>query len=120
VGHQVLPQVSQQANNGDSAWYDRIPTVLLFGIATSIEVFQERLPQAAISRLGAKQFNALQSQELLERIFSSTITGTGIPVRIGPQLAKAILKRPKEQIQSPHEFIDAFQVRTFYSGWRLT
>ena len=80
-------------------------------MATSVDVFQDRLPQSTLRCMQGQSFNAVQSQELLERIFCSTIVGSSIPSRIGPNLAKAILKRPKENIQSPNEFIDAFQVR---------
>jgi origin recognition complex subunit 3 len=93
-----------------SSWSDRISFVLLFGVATSVEVFEERLPQSSLKHLERRSFNAVQSQELLERIFCSTIVGSNIPFRIGPNLAQAIIKRPKENIQSPNEFIDALQV----------
>lgn len=100
----------QESSDFTSVWADRVPAVLLFGVATSIEVFQDRLPQAASRCLNGRHFDAVQSDELLSRIFSSTIVGINAPFRIGPNLAKAILKRPKENIQSPNEFIDAFQV----------
>jgi origin recognition complex subunit 3 len=87
--------------------------VLLFGIATAIDVFQDRLQQSTIQCLEAKSFRAVQSQELLERIFAATIVGSSVPFRIGPDLISAILKRPKENIQSPNEFIDAFQASLF-------
>src|ERR1700749_3528540 len=101
---------SRIQSNTSSSWSDRIPFVLLFGVATSVDVFQERLPQSTLRCMQGQSFNAVQSQELLERIFCSTIVGSSIPSRIGPNLARAILKRPKEHIQSPNEFIDAFQV----------
>jgi origin recognition complex subunit 3 len=83
--------------------------VLLFGVATAIDVFQDRLQQSTIRCLAGSSFKAVQSQELLERIFAATIVGSSVPFRIGPDLISAILKRPKENIQSPNEFIDAFQ-----------
>jgi origin recognition complex subunit 3 len=95
-----------------SSWQNRIPVVLLFGIATSIEIFQDRLPRAALLAIQATQFDVVQSDELLERMFDATITGDEdeILIRLGANLASTILQRQRENIQSPQDFINALQV----------
>jgi origin recognition complex subunit 3 len=87
--------------------------VLLFGIATSIEIFQDRLPRAALLAIQATQFDVVQSDELLERMFDATITGDEDEtlIRLGANLASTILQRQRENIQSPQDFINALQVR---------
>jgi origin recognition complex subunit 3 len=95
---------------------DRMPVVLLLGIATSIEIFQDRMPRSALKRLQGKQFEVINSDELLERIFSATILGGNIPFRIGSELASGLIHRQRSYIQSPSDFIDAFQVSCTVKG----
>jgi origin recognition complex subunit 3 len=105
-----------------SSWQDRIPVVLLFGIATSIEIFQDRLPRAALLAIEATQFDVVQSDELLERMFNATITADEDEalIRIGPSLASTILQRQRQNIQSPQDFINALQVCHSQSLYLLT
>lgn len=95
-----------------SSWQDRISVVLLFGIATSIEIFQDRLPRATLLAIHATQFDVVQSDELLDRMFDATISTQeeDMLVRIGPGLASTILQRQRENIQSPQDFMNALQV----------
>jgi hypothetical protein len=58
----------------------------------------------------SKQFDVVQSDELLERVFASTVTENNIPFRIGPALGNVILQRQKQHIQGPENFVDTLQV----------
>ncbi|KIH87828.1 origin recognition complex subunit [Sporothrix brasiliensis 5110] len=50
------------------SWFDRIPFVLLFGVATSVDLFQARLPKQAAHRLSAAQFDIAPSSAVLDRL----------------------------------------------------
>ncbi|EKG09208.1 Origin recognition complex subunit 3 [Macrophomina phaseolina MS6] len=91
-----------------SSWLDRIPFVLLFGVATSAEGFQEKLPSAAIRCLAGRKFDVAQADEVLEQVFLKTIDG-GAPLWLGPELSKRALERHKDHIQSVETFIDALK-----------
>ncbi|KAF2836280.1 hypothetical protein M501DRAFT_997018 [Patellaria atrata CBS 101060] len=90
---------------------DRIPFVLLFGIATSVESFQERLTGATIKRLHGEKFDVIQADELFEQVFKSTIEcgDDEWVLRIGSTLAGRLLDRQKDHILSVEAFIDALK-----------
>lgn len=94
-------------------WADRIPLVLLFGIATSVEIFQDRLPRTTLRAIRATQFDVIQSEVLLERMFEATVVDEADEkvLRIGPSLMTALLQRQRQHIQSPADFVNALKVR---------
>ncbi|OCL01814.1 hypothetical protein AOQ84DRAFT_328398, partial [Glonium stellatum] len=92
-----------------SSWLNRIPFVLLFGVATSSESFQDRLPGTALRRLRGETFNVKQANEILEKIFCATIDGPGVSLRLGPNLSRRLLERQKDHIQSVQAFSDALK-----------
>ncbi|KAK8203933.1 origin recognition complex subunit [Phyllosticta capitalensis] len=91
-----------------SSWLDRIPFVLLFGIGTSAEGFQEKLPSTAIRCLRGQKFDVTQADEVLEQVFRTTLHGDQ-PLWLGPELASRILERHKDHIQSVETFADALK-----------
>jgi origin recognition complex subunit 3 len=97
-------------SNSSRLWRERLPITLIFGIATSLEIFQERLPMSSLRHLKGKHFDVVQRQELLEEIFLATITGSGISFRVGPSLVNAIMGRQRDHIQTIDDFIDSLQV----------
>ncbi|KAF2088296.1 hypothetical protein K490DRAFT_40083 [Saccharata proteae CBS 121410] len=92
-----------------SAWRDRIPFILLFGIATSAESFQEKLPTAAIRCLDGQKFDVVQADVVLEQVFSSMFDGENVPLRLGPALVRRLLERHRDHIQSIESFVDALK-----------
>jgi len=89
---------------------DRIPFVLLFGIATSVELFHERLSRAASSCLFGAQFDVEQTSSLLERIFQKAVAGQRAPLRFGPLLVSTLMERQQDHVQSVQSFIAALKV----------
>jgi origin recognition complex subunit 3 len=75
-----------------------------------VEIFQDRLSRSALRCIRSKQFDVVQSDDLLERIFACTITDN-TPFRIGPDLGNVILQRQRQHIQGPENFVDALRVR---------
>lgn len=105
-------------SNTSSSWLDRIPFVLLFGIATSVELFRERLPRKAARCLHGAQFNVEQVSSILERLFQTVISGSQTAFCVGAGLVSSLMERQSDHIQSVQAFISAFKVRTatFNSG----
>ncbi|KAI9640812.1 Origin recognition complex subunit 3 [Ciborinia camelliae] len=92
-----------------SSWQDRIPFVLLFGIATSVDLFQERLSRAATRSLHGAQFDVEQTNSILETIFLKVIAGPDAPIRLGPGILSSLMERQNDHVQSVQAFIGALK-----------
>lgn len=89
---------------------DRIPFTLLFGIATSVELFHERLPRAASRCLSGVQVDVEQTSSILERIFQSAVANSKASLRLGPELLASLMQRQHDHFQSVQSFIVALKV----------
>ncbi|KAK5134398.1 hypothetical protein LTR08_006578 [Meristemomyces frigidus] len=89
-------------------WQDRIPFVCLFSVATSVELLQQRLSNAAVKRLDGKVFDVAPSGDVLEQIFEA-ITDSDAPLFLGSGPIGAALERQKDYIQSSDSFVDAIK-----------
>ncbi|POS83507.1 hypothetical protein EPUL_003534, partial [Erysiphe pulchra] len=96
-----------------SSWRDRIPFKLIFGIATSVDLFDERIPRAASRCISGHQFEAEQTSSLLQRIFSRVIAGADIPLRLGTGLINALMEQQKDHAQNIQAFITALKQEHF-------
>lgn len=94
-----------------SSWKDRIPFVLLFSIATSIELFQEKLPRETIRCLEGLDFSVkqLDVEELFKAFQCEQPT-----LWLGPDLSRSILQRQKEYIQSHFTFVNSLKVKCHF------
>lgn len=92
---------------------DRIPFVLLFGIATSVDLFNERLSRAASRCLYGAQFDVEQTSAILETVFQKVIAGPEAPLRLGPELVFCLLERQHDHVQSVQAFTAALKVSFF-------
>ena len=95
-----------------SSWLDRIPFVLLFGIATSVDLFHERLSRAATRCLYGTQFDVEQTSSVLETIFQRVVAGLGAPIRLGAGLASSLVERQHDHVLSIQAFIASLKVQT--------
>ncbi|GAB7364189.1 hypothetical protein MBLNU230_g4740t1 [Neophaeotheca triangularis] len=89
-----------------SCWRDRIPFVLVLGLATSVEFLEQRLAQSAIRCLKGNAFGAPGSKNTLQRVFHTTITREN-KVWIGPELVADQLERQSDYVQSVETFASA-------------
>ncbi|RMX78601.1 hypothetical protein D0869_08957 [Hortaea werneckii] len=89
-------------------WQDRIPFVLLFSVATSVDFLQQRLSREAIKCLDGRLFDVAPSGDVLEQILE-TITSTDPPIYIGPTVMGMALERQSDYIQSIDSFVDALK-----------
>lgn len=96
-----------------SSWNDRIPFVLLFGIATSVDMFLDKLSRATVKRLHCGRFDVAQLE--IEDIFKAA-TSMEHPVGpwLGPSLSSAILQRQKDYFQNISGFVQALKVRPLF------
>ena len=90
-----------------SSWNDRIPFVLLFGIATSVELFQENLSRDTIRYLHGSAFDVQQVD--IEESFKA-FQSEQSTVWVGPGLSRNILQPQKDYIQSYSTFASALKV----------
>lgn len=91
------------------SWLDRIPFVLLFGVATSVDLFQARLPKQAAHRLTAAQFDVAPSSAVLDRLVCCAVAAADVPLRIGPLLLRSLAERQDEQVTGVSVFVNSLK-----------
>jgi origin recognition complex subunit 3 len=106
--------------DGSSSWLDRLPLVLLFGIATSAESFEDRLLGNSLRYLEGEKFDVTQSDEIIEKLFSATVASTDTRLHIGPTLCRRMLDRQKDHVQNVQDFCDGLKyayMSHFYASY---
>lgn len=92
------------------SWRPRIQFVLLFGIATSVELLQARLLKSACRQIYGGQFDCVQTDTILETVFKGAVASSDIPLRLGPVLLKWMLDRQRDQVAGIQSFISTLKV----------
>ena len=92
------------------SWLGRIPFVLLFGIATSVEIFHDKLSRNAIQCMRGEEFDVERADETLQRVFDKTIDESDSVLRLGGALSRFLLQRQKDHIQSVQDFVSTLRV----------
>ena len=83
--------------------------MLLLSIATSIELFEERLSQSTIKILHGTRFDLAQvDTDILFRATTALAQPQGI--LLGPGISSTILQRHKDFVQSSSDFIRTLKV----------
>ncbi|KAI1176736.1 origin recognition complex subunit 3 N-terminus-domain-containing protein [Nemania sp. FL0916] len=88
-----------------SSWLDRIPFAFLFGVATSVELFEARLLKSTCQSLYGERFDVEQTTSIVARIFETAIAHAETPILLGPILVYSLLERQQEQTASISDFI---------------
>lgn len=83
--------------------------MLLFGIATSAESFEDRLTGKSLRYLKGRKFDVTQSDEIIEKLFSATVAHPDVRLRIGPGLSRRMLDRQKDHVQNIQDFVDGLR-----------
>lgn len=91
------------------AWRDRIPFVLLFGVATSVENFQSKLTRKAAKCISGRQYDVVKAESALEQVFS-TIHNADTKLWLGPGLCTSMVRRQGDHVQSLDAFADSIKV----------
>ena len=95
-----------------SSWLDRIPFKLLFGVATSVELFQARLLKSTCRKLYGDQFDVEQSSSILGKIFKVAIAHADAPLTLGPSFVRGLLDRQHDQVVGVQVFVASLKVIT--------
>lgn len=93
-----------------SSWQGRIQFSVLFGIATSVELFQARLLKSTARQLFGAKFDVVQADLVLDNVFKSAIAGTQATLRLGPTLLRSLLDRQRDQVAGIRVFISSIKV----------
>jgi origin recognition complex subunit 3 len=83
--------------------------VLLFGIATSADSFEDRLSGQSLRHLEGERFNVTQSDDIIEKLFSATVASPNNRLFVGPQLCRRMLDRQKDYVQNVQDFCDGLR-----------
>lgn len=95
-----------------SSWRDRITFILLFGIATSVDLFHDKLPRSSLRCLHGAKFDVARVEESLESVFIATTARTNSQTLwLGSLLSKTLLERQRDHVQSVQAFLMALKVR---------
>ncbi|KAI9886817.1 MAG: hypothetical protein M1823_001388 [Watsoniomyces obsoletus] len=86
-----------------SSWLDRIPFVLLFGVATSVGHFQAKLSRFALKRMRGDQFDVEKVDTVLPQVLREIFQAPK-SLKLGPGLASAMFDRHRDHVQSIQSF----------------
>jgi origin recognition complex subunit 3 len=96
-----------------SSWQDRLPTVLLFEIAISTDLFQEKLPQSTVRQLDGAAFASKSASEVLDMLFcAATMAGPEDSLYLGAAASRLLLDRQTEFVGSAKSFLSSLKVNT--------
>lgn len=93
-----------------SSWKDRIPFTLLFGIATSVELFAARLPKSTSHCLYGAQFDVVQMSSILESVFKCAVAHMNSSLKLGPAFLSSLVERQQNQVVGVQAFISSLKV----------
>jgi origin recognition complex subunit 3 len=83
---------------------------VLFGIATSVDLFQARLPKATSKRLYGAQFDIVQAATVLESVFKAAVAGEDAVLRLGPSLLQTLVERQQDHVAGVQGFMSSLKV----------
>ncbi|PWW78804.1 hypothetical protein C7212DRAFT_273164 [Tuber magnatum] len=91
------------------SYLDRIPFVLLVGIATSVEIFHDKLPKSTIRLMRGNKFDVERAEECLAQIFNDSMTSDKAVLRLGASVCDFLLERYRDHTQSIQAFVAALK-----------
>ncbi|OAX85443.1 hypothetical protein ACJ72_00168 [Emergomyces africanus] len=92
-----------------SSWVDRIPFVLLFGIATSVELFEARLPRSLANLLQGRRFDIQDSGDSVDRIYTTLQISQKGTLWLGPNVSRILFEKSRDHFQSPEGFANGIK-----------
>ncbi|KAF3909134.1 hypothetical protein ABW21_db0207254 [Orbilia brochopaga] len=85
-------------------YLSRIPFVLLLGIATSEDLFYEKIPHSIRSLLRGDRFDVQRFEESMEQVFNEAVLSPRSVLKLGPRVADLIFERQKDFTRSVSTF----------------
>ncbi|KAF3762399.1 hypothetical protein M406DRAFT_341632 [Cryphonectria parasitica EP155] len=92
-----------------NSWRDRIPFTLIFGIATSVELFEARLLKSTSQCLYGAQFDVVQMSSILESVFKCAVAHQGCSLKLGPVFLSSLVERQHIQVAGIQIFISSLK-----------
>ncbi|KAJ2994767.1 hypothetical protein NUW58_g1465 [Xylaria curta] len=92
-----------------SSWLERIPFAFLFGVATSVELFEARLLKSTCQCLYGDQFDVEQTASIVDKIFKAAVAHSEAPILLGPNFVGSLLERQHEQVASISDFVKSLK-----------
>ncbi|PYH99525.1 origin recognition complex subunit [Aspergillus ellipticus CBS 707.79] len=87
-----------------SSWLDRIPFTLLFGISTSVELFEGRLPRASVALLRGRYFELHEASNCVDRIYGKLQAEADGKFWLGRNITGALFEKSNDYFQTPEAF----------------
>ena len=97
-----------------SSWLDRIPSTLLLGISTSVELFEGRLPRSTVSLIKGKYFEIHEASNCVDHMYEALQAGGDSKFWLGRNITGILFERSSDVFQSPEGFIRMVKVCFFY------
>ncbi|KAL2869955.1 putative origin recognition complex subunit 3 [Aspergillus lucknowensis] len=86
-----------------SSWLDRIPLTLLFGISTSVELFEGRLPRSSVALLKGRFFELHKASNCVDHIYERIQAESG-KFWLGRNLTNVLFEKSSDYFQTPESF----------------
>jgi len=83
---------------------------LLFGVATTVDLLQDRMTRAAARCIEGREFNTASNDEVLEVVFERVTSMEDLSFRLGPVLSNMLLQRQVDYKQGTEAFIATVKV----------
>ncbi|KAF9894214.1 hypothetical protein FE257_007716 [Aspergillus nanangensis] len=87
-----------------SSWLDRIPFTLLFGISTSIELFESRLPRSVVALLRGRYFEIHEASNCVDRIYERLQAELDTRFWLGRNITTVLFEKSNDLFQTPEAF----------------
>ncbi|KAL9623204.1 MAG: hypothetical protein Q9160_002519 [Pyrenula sp. 1 TL-2023] len=92
-----------------SCWTDRLPLILLFGIATSVELFESRLPRSMIRQIDGTSFNLQPPEDVYWQLFKASQSSASTNVWLGEEACNLLSERSQDQSAEAGSFVQAIK-----------
>ncbi|KAE8390696.1 origin recognition complex subunit 3 N-terminus-domain-containing protein [Aspergillus alliaceus] len=87
-----------------SSWLDRIPFTLLFGISTSVELFEGRLPRSSVALLRGRYFEIHGASNCVDRIYERLQGDRNGRFWLGRNITGVLFEKSNDYFQTPEAF----------------
>ena len=74
------------------AYRDRLPFLLIFGVATTVDVIHYSLPHGTTSKMAINSFASAPSIHLLANFVEALVMDVNVPFKLGGRVLKTLLE----------------------------
>ncbi|KAK9376417.1 origin recognition complex subunit 3 N-terminus-domain-containing protein [Lipomyces chichibuensis] len=101
----LLPEVIRML----CVYRDRLPFVLLLGIATTLPIFSTKIPKRTMRMIDFESFDVLRTDDSLTRLLDEILLSSSTQLLLGPGLFRSLLKRYNNHTKNLETFTSAIQ-----------